>query len=328
MPMGATALLWTFNSILKQRINIMLNTLIKRFLQLIFVLLSISTIVFFLQHMIPGNPADIVLGIDASDADKSKWLERYGLNRPILIQYFDFFGQLLRGQLGYTYQGHQRVSDILWPRLWETAKLALCAFSFSITVATFFGVISALRAGRAVDKTTAIVSLLAISAPSFIIAPLLMWLFAVKWNVLPLMGNSEAASYVLPTITLGLSLAAFSSRMIRSGVVDVLQEDYIRTARSKGLPPSAVIFKHALRNAFLPTLTVLGLQLGVLLSGTVITEQIFNWPGLGSLVVEAVQQREYNIVSGCVLTMATIYVLSSLIVDILYCVFDPRVRLT
>lgn len=306
----------------------MLHTLLKRFIQLIFVLFSISTIVFFLQHMIPGNPADIVLGMDAAEADKLKWLERYGLNKPILVQYIEFLGNLVRGQLGYTYQGYQRVSDILGPRLWETAKLAVCAFAFSITVATFFGAISALRVGRTVDKVTAVMSLLAISAPSFIIAPLLMWLFAVKWNVLPLMGNSEPASYVLPTVTLGLSLAAFSSRMIRSGIVDVLQEDYIRTARSKGLSPSAVLLKHALRNAFLPTLTVLGMQLGVLLSGTVITEQIFNWPGLGSLVVEAVQQREYNIVSGCVLTMATIYVLSSLLVDILYRVFDPRVRLT
>ena len=140
------------------------------------------------------------------------------------------------------------------------------------------------------------------------------------------MGNLNLSSFVLPTVTLGSSLAAFSSRMIRSGLVDVLQEDYIRTAKSKGLSNFSILTKHALRNAFLPALTVLGMQLGVLLSGTIITEQIFNWPGLGGLILESVQQREYNIISGCVILMATIYVLCNLAVDILYRIFDPRVK--
>jgi len=306
----------------------MLKVLVQRFLQLIAVLWGVSTLVFFLQRLIPGSPADSVLGVDASDADKFEWLTRYGFHEPLWKQYINFILDLCHGDLGKSFSGYVNVTEIILPRLWETIQLATVAFIFSIILATFIGVLSAAFAGKLTDKVAAIISLLAISAPSFIIGPILMWFFAVKLDLFPLMGNLGPSSFVLPSITLGASLAAFSSRMIRSGIVDVLQEDYIRTAKSKGLSPYTVLTKHALRNAFLPTLTVLGMQLGVLLSGTVITEQIFNWPGLGSLVVEAVQQREYNIVSGCVIIMATIYVVCNLLVDILYRVFDPRVRLS
>lgn len=306
----------------------MLKVFVQRFLQLIAVLWGVSTIVFFLQRMIPGSPADNVLGVDASDIDKIEWLTRYGFQEPLWKQYTHFLVNLCQGDLGKSYSGYTSVTEIILPRLWETIQLAAVAFIFSILLATIVGIISAANAGKFTDKAAAIVSLLAISAPSFIIGPILMWIFAVKLDFFPLMGNQGASSFVLPSVTLGASLAAFSSRMIRSGIVDVLQEDYIRTAKSKGLPPFSVLAKHALRNAILPTLTILGMQLGVLLSGAVITEQIFNWPGLGSLIVEAVQQREYNIVSGCVIIMATIYVTCNLIVDILYRVFDPRVRLS
>jgi ABC-type dipeptide/oligopeptide/nickel transport system permease component len=306
----------------------MLKVFVQRFLQLIAVLWGVSSIVFFLQRMIPGSPADTVLGVDASDIDKIEWLTRYGFNDPLWKQYIQFLLNLCQGDLGKSYSGYLPVTNIILPRLWETIQLASVAFIFSILLATIIGIISAANVGKFTDKASAIVSLLAISAPSFIIGPILMWIFAVKLNIFPLMGNEGISSFVLPSVTLGSSLAAFSSRMIRSGIVDVLQEDYIRTAKSKGLTPIAILAKHALRNAILPTLTVLGMQLGVLLSGTVITEQIFNWPGLGSLVVEAVQQREYNIVSGCVIIMATIYVTCNLLVDILYRVFDPRVRIS
>jgi peptide/nickel transport system permease protein len=181
--------------------------------------------------------------------------------------------------------------------------------------------------GTWIDKSTAVLSLLSISAPSFVIGPILIWIFAVKIDLFPISGSEDLSSFVLPSVTLGAAMAAFSSRMIRSGIVEVLGEDYIRTARSKGLPPWQVWMKHVLKNAFLPTLTILGLQLGVLLSGTVITEQIFNWPGLGSLLIESIQQREYNIVSGCVLIIAGVYVFCNLLVDILYHVLDPRIRI-
>jgi ABC-type dipeptide/oligopeptide/nickel transport system permease component len=301
---------------------------LKRLLQLIPVLLGILTIVFFLQRLIPGNPADVVLGVDAPLQAKQEWLQKYNFDKPIFEQYTLYLVSVLKGDFGHTFSNYQPIFEVILPRLKETIKLAVTAFSFSILIATFVGVLSAAFLGRFVDKASAVLSLLSISAPSFIVGPLLMWIFSVKLDWFPLSGNESALAYVLPSITLGAALAAFSSRMIRSGLADVLSEDYIRTAKAKGLSKTAMFLKHALRNAFLPTLTILGLQLGVLLSGTVITEQIFAWPGLGSLTIEAVQTREYNLVSGCVLIMAVIYVGSSFCVDILYRVLDPRVRLS
>lgn len=299
---------------------------VRRIAQLLPVLLGISTIVFFLQRLIPGSPADVVLGPDAPLAQKEVWLAKYGFDKPVLEQYFTFLGNLLKGDLGRSFANYQPVTEIIAPRLKETMGLAVVAFSFSLMVAIVTGVLSAARAGKGTDKVLAVVSLLAVSAPTFIVGPVFAWIFSVELDWFPLMGNEGPRSYVLPGVTLGLALAAFSSRMIRSGLVDVLSEDYIRTARSKGLSPSKILLKHALRNAFLPALTILGMQLGVLLSGAVITEQIFSWPGLGSLTVEAVQSREYNVLSGCVIVMATLYVTCNLVVDILYRVLDPRVR--
>jgi peptide/nickel transport system permease protein len=304
----------------------MLAVIFRRLAQLIPVLLGIVTIVFFLQRLIPGNPAEAVLGVDAPLASKQEWLARYGFDKPILEQYVTYLMSLVRGDFGRTFANFTPVFEVIRPRLVETAKLAATAFTISVTIATGVGLVSAARAGRFVDKAAAVVSVLAISAPSFIIGPVLMWIFAVRLDWLPLMGNEGLLSYVLPAFTLGAALAALTSRMVRSGIVDVLSEDYIRTARSKGLPPWKVLVKHALRNAFLPALTILGMQLGVLLSGAVITEQIFSWPGLGTLTVEAVQSREYNLVSGCVLIMATVYVACNFVVDLLYRVLDPRVR--
>lgn len=306
----------------------MMTSLFKRILQLIFVLWGISTIVFFLERFIPGSPAETILGADAPDIDKLAWLAKYGLDKPVLEQYFHFLKNLLVGDFGKSFTSYKNVTEIILPRLLETLKLASCSFVLSLIIATIFGLLSAAYQGKTIDKLSAILSLLAISAPSFIIGPILMWIFSVKLDVLPLMGNANWSSFILPCITLGTALAAFTSRMIRSGLVDVLQEDYIRTARSKGLSEYSILLHHALRNAFLPTLTILGMQLGVLLSGTIITEQIFNWPGLGSLVLESVQQREYNIISGCVIIMATVYVLCNLAVDLLYQILDPRVGST
>jgi len=305
----------------------MVGMVLRRLVQLVPVLLGIVTIVFFLQRFIPGSPADAVLGVDAPASARAEWLAKYGFDKPVLTQYVSYVANLVQGDFGNTFSNYTPVFDIIKPRLKETAKLATTAFAFSVLFATFIGLVSAARVGRFADKASAIVSLLAISAPSFIVGPVLMWIFSVKLDWFPLTGNETALSYVLPTVTLGAALAALTSRMVRSGLVDVLSEDYIRTARSKGLSSWKVLTRHALRNAFLPALTILGMQLGVLLSGAVITEQIFSWPGLGSLTVEAVQSREYNLVSACVLVMATVYVLSNFVVDILYRVLDPRVRL-
>lgn len=305
-----------------------MSMVLKRIWELVFVILGVSTIIFFLQRLIPGSPADTILGPDASDLDKNVWLIKYGFNKPLYEQYFIFLKNIVSFDFGRSFMNYKPVTEIIFPRLLQTLKLASISFTFSILIASCVGILSALHEGKTIDKLCALISLLMISAPSFIIGPILIWIFSVKLNLLPLVGDESFLSYILPSITLGSSLAAFSSRMVRSGIVDTLKEDYIRTALSKGLSYKQVIVKHAFRNAFLPTLTILGLQLGVLLSGTVITEQIFNWPGLGSLVVESVGQREYNIVSGCVILMAIIYVTCNLFVDILYRFFDPRVRLS
>ncbi len=305
----------------------MLNVLVKRLPQMLLVMWGIATIVFFMQRLIPGNPADVILGADATLSAKTEWLVKYGFDKPILQQYFIYFKNIAVGDLGRSFSDYSPVMSLILPRLWNTAQLALFAFGLSLTIAILLGVISAANAGNFVDKSAAMASLLAVSAPSFIIGPILMWVFSVKLDWFPLTGNEGIKSFILPGVTLGAALAALTSRMIRSGLVDVLSEDYIRTARSKGLSEFTVLFKHALRNAFLPALTILGVQLGVLLSGAVITEQLFSWPGLGSLTVESVQSREYNVVSGCVLVMALVYVSCNLLVDILYRVLDPRVRL-
>ena len=305
----------------------MSKSLFKRLLQLLPVLVGIATIVFFLQRLIPGSPSDAVLGPDAPMEQKTEWLQKYGFDKSLGEQYVHYMNGLVHGDFGRTFSDYKPVFQVIYPRLLQTSKLAIVAFLFSLLFATFVGIISAARAGKFTDRIAALCSLLAISAPSFIIGPILMWIFSVKLDWFPLTGNDSALAYVLPAVTLGAAMSAFTSRMIRSGLVDVLSEDYIRTARSKGLSPGAVIVKHALRNAFLPTLTILGMQLGVLLSGAVITEQIFAWPGLGTLTVEAVQSREYNLVSGCVIVMAIIYVLANFLVDFLYRVLDPRVRM-
>lgn len=296
--------------------------------QLFFVLFSISTIVFFLQRLIPGSPADTALGVDAAETDKIFWLGQSGLLKPLFEQYLSFLWNLLHFDFGKSYVGDLSVSELILPRFWETIQLATVSFILSLLIATFVGIVSSVYLGTWIDKSTAVLSLLSISAPSFVIGPILIWIFAVKIDLFPISGSEDLSSFVLPSVTLGAAMAAFSSRMIRSGIVEVLGEDYIRTARSKGLPPWQVWMKHVLKNAFLPTLTILGLQLGVLLSGTVITEQIFNWPGLGSLLIESIQQREYNIVSGCVLIIAGVYVFCNLLVDILYHVLDPRIRIS
>lgn len=305
----------------------MVKAIFQKFIELLFVLWGISSLVFFLQRLIPGSPADMVLGFDASDLEKSAWLARYGLDQTLFYQYIQFFKQLITFDLGNSYIDYQPISKIIYPRFLITVRLASISFVFSVLLGLLVGIVSALYEGKTLDKITAFFSLLAISAPSFVIGPLLIWIFSVKLQMVPLMQDASIASYLLPAFTLGVPLAAFSGRMIRSGLIDTMREDYIRTARSKGLSRHAVLMKHALRNALLPTLTIFGLQLGVLLSGTLITEQVFNWPGMGSLVVEAVQAREYNIVSGCVIIMATLYVGSNFFVDILYQAFDPRVRI-
>lgn len=297
---------------------------VKLFFRLIFVIFTVVTVVFYIQRMIPGTPADAVLGPDAPLVQKQEWLRQNGFDRPVSLQYVDYLRGVARGDFGRRLVDGRPIAPQLSERLQSTARLALCAFAVSLCLALLSGVSAALKAGTLLDKILALSSLLMVSAPVFMTGTLLLWLFAVKWNVLPLTGHSGARSLILPSLCLGAALAAMTSRMVRASLLDVLREDYIRTAKAKGLPALQIYLRHALRNALLPVLTVLGLQLAGLLGGAVITEHVFTWPGLGTLMLEGVNQRDYNLVSACVVVLAFIHVVISAVIDVLQRLIDPR----
>lgn len=297
---------------------------LKLVFRLFFVIFAVVTVVFYIQRMIPGTPADAVLGPDAPLVQKQEWLRQNGFDRPLSLQYFDYLRGVAQGDFGRRLVDGRPIAPQLSERLQSTAKLALCAFVVSLCLALLAGVSAAAKAGTLLDKILALFSLLMVSAPVFMTGTLLLWLFAVKWNILPLTGHSGVRSLILPSLCLGAALAAMTSRMIRASLLDVLREDYIRTAKAKGLPALQIYLRHALRNALLPVLTVLGLQLAGLLGGAVITEQVFTWPGLGTLMLEGVNQRDYNLVSACVVVLAFIHVVISALIDVLQRLIDPR----
>lgn len=290
----------------------------------VFVLFSVVTLIFFLQRLIPGTPADAVFGPDAPLVQKQIWLHENGFDLPLGEQYFSYLKKLLQGDLGRKIVDGRLIAPILKERLAETFQLAGTAFAFSLVFALVSGVLGAARPGSRLDGFLALGSLILVSAPVFITGTLLLWILSVKWNLVPLTGNAGFVSLILPSLTLGGALAAMSGRMMRAMLLDVMSENYIRTARAKGVGPGGIYFKHALRNAVLPVLSILGLQLAGLLGGTVITEQVFTWPGLGSLMIEAVNQRDYNLVSACVVVLAAIHVSVAWLVELLQRAVDPR----
>lgn len=299
-------------------------TVVKILFRLLFVIFAVVTMIFFIQRLIPGTPADAVLGADAPIVQKQEWLRQNGFDRPISEQYVEYLRGLTKGDFGRRLVDGRPIAPQLSERLQSTAKLAVCAFAVSLCLALVLGVAAAVKAGTLLDKILALFSLLMVSAPVFMTGTLLLWMFAVRWNVLPLTGNSGVRSLILPSLCLGAALAAMTSRMVRASLLDVLREDYIRTARAKGLPALQIYLRHALRNALLPVITVLGLQLAGLLGGAVITEQVFTWPGLGTLMLEGVNQRDYNLVSACVVVLAFIHVVVSAVIDLLQRLIDPR----
>ncbi|MFZ9520969.1 MAG: ABC transporter permease [Silvanigrellaceae bacterium] len=293
----------------------------------VFVLLSVVTLIFFIQRMIPGTPADAVLGPDAALVQKMKWMHDNGLDLPLSDQYVAYLKRLLQGDLGTKIVDGKPIAPILRERLSATFKLAGSAFLFSLVFAFASGVLGAMRPGSRTDNLLALASLVLVSAPVFITGTLLLWIFSVNLNLFPLTGNGGVKALFLPSVTLGAALAATTGRMMRAMLLDVMSENYIRTARAKGVGFAGLYFKHALRNAVLPVLAILGLQLAGLLGGTVITEQVFTWPGLGSLMIEAVNQRDYNLVSACVIVLATIHVLVAWLVELLQRIVDPRTEI-
>lgn len=300
--------------------------LLRRLLLLLPILWGVATLVFLLIHLIPGDPVEIMLGETALPAAKAALRERLRLDLPLFTQYRLFLAGLARGDLGNSFVYQEAVTDSILRRLRATVELAAAGLAVALLLALPLGTVAAVRAGRPADRLAMGAALLGLSVPNFVLGPLLILAFAIGTGLFPVSGREGAASVILPAITLGLALAGILSRMTRASLLEVLTQEFVTAARARGLPERRVILRHALRNAAIPILTVLGLQAGALLSGAIITETIFSWPGLGRLTIEAIQSRDYPLVQGCVLTIAAIYVLVHLATDCLYAWADPRIR--
>ncbi len=300
--------------------------LLRRLLLLLPILWGVATLVFLLIHLIPGDPVEIMLGETALPAAKAALRERLRLDLPLSTQYRLFLAGLARGDLGNSFVYQEAVTDSILRRLRATVELAAAGLAVALLLALPLGTVAAVRAGRPADRLAMGAALLGLSVPNFVLGPLLILAFAIGTGLFPVSGREGAASVILPAITLGLALAGILSRMTRASLLEVLTQEFVTAARARGLPERRVILRHALRNAAIPILTVLGLQAGALLSGAIITETIFSWPGLGRLTIEAIQSRDYPLVQGCVLTIAAIYVLVHLATDCLYAWADPRIR--
>lgn len=290
------------------------------------VILGVMTLVFLLIHLVPGDPVQVMLGESATVADQEKLREALGLQQPLFTQWFTYVTHLLQGDLGLSLHSKEPIIDMLLQRLPATIELAIAGLIVAILIAFPLGSLAAMRQGTFWDHLAMMFSLLGISIPHFWLGPLLILLFSLQLGWFPVSGRETFSSIVLPALTLGTALAAILARMVRATLLEVLHEEYIRTARAKGLSESAIVVHHALRNASLPIITILGLQLGSLLGGAVITETVFAWPGIGLLTIEAIQQRDYPVVQACVLLISLTYVLVNTLTDILYAWLDPRVR--
>jgi peptide/nickel transport system permease protein len=302
------------------------ETLAARLVSAAVAMLGVSTLVFLLIHLVPGDPVEVMLGEGASAADRSALRANLGLDRPLTEQYLDFLGGLARLDLGVSLHDQRSVTSLLLERAGPTVELAVAALALAVGIALPLGVLAAHHHGGILDSAAMAVSLVGAAVPNFWLGPMLILLFSLWLGWTPVSGRDGWLSLVLPAVTLGTGLAAVLARMVRASVLEVMGEDYVRTARAKGLGPSAVLWHHALRAAWLPILTLIGLQLGGLLAGAVITETVFAWPGLGSLLVEAIQQRDYPVVQGAVLLISLTYVLVNGATDLAYGLLDPRIR--
>lgn len=305
----------------------MIHYLAKRVLLLIPILFAVSTLVFSMIHLIPGDPVDLILGEQSLQADRQKLREALGLNRPLARQYTDFWKGLARGDLGRSLFEKRPVAQMIRERYPATLQLAVCAMAIALAISLTFGVIAAVKKGSVWDRLSMLGGLMGISVPSFWLGPLLVLLFAVKLDLVPVSGREQWSSVLLPSLTLGSGMAAILTRLTRSSMLETLREDFVRTARAKGVSERFVILKHTLRNALNPVVTVVGLQFGVLLAGAIVTEKIFAWPGLGSLVVQSIERRDYPVLQGCILCIAFTYTLVNLATDLLYTRLDPRIRI-
>lgn len=305
----------------------MLNYLYRRCITAIIVVLGVSTLVFLLIHIVPGDPVEVMLGESARVADKEVLRTALGLNLPLHQQWLNFMERLVHLDLGTSLYSKREITDLLAERIPPTLLLAGCSIIISMLIAFPLGILAALNRGTRWDYLAMTFSMLGISVPNFWMGPLLILVFSLWLGWFPVSGMDGIGSLVLPALTLGSALSAILSRMVRSSLLEVLNEDYIRAAKARGLSPFTVVLHHGLPNAALPVITVLGMQFGALLAGAVITETIFSWPGIGQLTIDAIQKRDYPVVQACVLLISLTYVTVNLLTDLAYAALDPRVRL-
>ena len=322
---------------------------LRRIAILLLVVWTVVSLVTLLMEFVPGDPAIAVLGEQATPEQIAQFRERHGLDRPPFFfsfpadasgtrsfrwhgadnRYTDYWRGLLRGDMGNSFRTNKPVKDLILERYPATIELAVAALFIAVAIAIPLGVVAGTNRGTWIDNFSSVVALIGISLPGFVIGPLLVYIFAVRLGWLAASSRFHWSDIILPSITLGAALSAILTRMVRSSVIEELGEDYVRTARAKGLSERKVIYKHVLKNGLIPVVTILGLQLGVLLAGAIITEKIFNWPGIGLLLVEdGLGKRDFRLIQGCVLVISITYILANTLTDMVYRWLDPRIRVS
>ena len=304
----------------------MLRPIVSRLLYTLPVIWLVVSVVFVLIHFVPGDPVQQMLGEGAAAVDVQALRHAYGLDVPLGRQYLNYWKDVLHGDLGKSLRFNEGVTSLIIKRYPATAQLTMAAMLVAVLLAIPAGVHSARRRNHWDDRVISVVSLFGLSFPNFALGPVLILLLAIKVGWLPVSGSGTFAHLVLPAITMGGALAAILTRMVRTSMLEELGQDYIRTARAKGLPERTVVYRHALRNAMIPILTVLGLQFGALLAGAIVTETIFSWPGIGRLTIQAIGNRDYYLVQGCILAIGLTYVAVNFLTDLLYSAVNPRIR--
>jgi peptide/nickel transport system permease protein len=324
--------------------------ILRRLLILLLVVWTVVSLVTLLTELVPGDPATAILGDQATPEAIEQFRHKHGLDRPAFFfsfaedpstgarafrwhgadnRYVEYWRALLRGDMGNSFRTDRPVRELILKRYGATLQLALAALLVAVSIAIPLGVVAGMRRGTLVDNVLSVVALVGISVPSFVAGPFLIYVFAVWLGWLDPSGRFSWSSIILPAITLGAALSALLTRMVRSSVIEEMGEDYVRTARAKGLSERKVVYKHVLKNGLIPVVTVLGLQLGVLLAGAIITEKIFNWPGIGLLLVDdGIGKRDYRLVQGCVLVISITYILANTLTDMVYRWLDPRIRVS
>ncbi len=304
----------------------MLSYLLRRLALTIPVLFGVATLVFSLLHLVPGDPAQSMLGDAAAPADVAELRTRLGLDKPLMTQYGSFMLGVVRLDLGTSFRNNTRVSEEIGSRLRNTMILAVAAMAVALAIALPLGIIAAAFRGRPIDHIAMTLALVGISMPNFWLGPLLAILFSVKLGWLPVSGTGSVSHLVLPAVTLGAALAAILARMTRASLLEELRELYVLAARARGLSRMRVVLRHAFRNSLIPIVTIVGLQFGAVLTGTIITETIFAWPGVGRLLIQSISFRDYPMVQGCILFISVVYVGMNLLTDLAYGWLDPRIR--